>query len=232
MSLSTDLLAAMRAALATVPGVREQPIAASWAERQGRLGDGPAVMRSWAWTTPVLAWLRLALLDGGLRTQVISVLGIPRVAFDLPMFGAEVVCISGSVTVVALDWIPLFPNSPYLDRLPAIRRRFDHFPAGGELPAWAAESFSPAALFSRPRGAVPDSDILQAFTSYFVGYLKLCDQATAHGTPKHTRAAQQRYCMAHAAHDPGGAMLAKIFGEEWAANYARAFLFRLERRSM
>jgi hypothetical protein len=228
MSLSTDLLAATHAALAAVPGVRQQPARPAWAERQGRVGDDPAVMRSWAWTTRVLAWLRLALLDGGTRTQVVSVLGIPRAAFDLPMFGAEVVCISGSATVVALDWIPLFPDSPYLEHLPAIRRRFDHFPPGGELPAWAAESFSHAALFARPRGAVPDSDILHAFTAYFAGYLNLCDQAAPHGNPARTRDAQQHYCAAHAAHDPGGTMLARIFGAAWAESYARAFLFRLE----
>jgi hypothetical protein len=229
MSLSADLLAATRAALAAHAGVCEQPAALSWAERHGRLGDDPAVMRSWAWATPALAWLRLALLDGGARTQVVSVLGIPRAAFDLPLFGAEVVCISGSATVVALDWIPLFPGSPYIERLPAIRRRFDHFPPGGDLPAWAAESFSPAALFSRPRGAVTDSDILQAFTAYFAGYLGLCDHAAPHGDPERTRAAQRRYCAAHAANDPGAAMLAKIFGAAWAASYARAFLFRLAR---
>ncbi|MDQ2996361.1 MAG: phytochromobilin:ferredoxin oxidoreductase, partial [Chloroflexota bacterium] len=168
---------------------------------------------------------------GGPRAQVFSALGIPRAAFDLPLFGAEVVCISGSVTVVVLDWIPLFPNSLYLDGLPAIRRRFDHFPSGGDLPAWAAESFSPAVLFSRPRGAVPDADILQAFTTYLVGYLNLCDQTMPHGNPRRTRTAQLRYCTAHESHDPGGAMLAKIFGGEWAAGYARAFLFHLGRRS-
>jgi hypothetical protein len=228
MSLSADLLAATRAALVAIPGLCERPAAPAWAERRGRLGDDPAVMRSRAWTTPALAWLRLALLDGGTRTQVVSVLGIPRVAFDLPLFGAEVVCISGAATVVALDWIPLFPDSPYIERLPAIRRRFDNFPPGGELPAWAAESFSPAALFSRPRGAVPDSDILHAFTAYLAGYLSLCEQATPRGDPGRTRAAQQRYCAAHAAHDPGAAMLAKIFGAPWAERYASAFLFRLE----
>jgi hypothetical protein len=228
MSLSTDLLSATRAALAAMPDVHEQHVAASWAEGHGRIGDDPAVMRSWAWATPALAWLRLALLDGGARTQVVSVLGIPRVAFDLPLFGAEVVWISGSTTVVALDWIPLFRDSPYLDGLPAIRRRFDHFPPGGELPAWAAESFSPAALFSRPRGALPESDILQAFIAYLGGYLELCQQAAPHGHAGLTRDAQQHYCATHAANDPGGTMLARIFGAAWAEDYARSFLFRLE----
>ncbi|MBX0326367.1 hypothetical protein K2Z83_01490 [Oscillochloris sp. ZM17-4] len=89
MTLSTDLVAVTRAALAAVPGVREQRVAEEWAERHGQVGDDPAAIRSWAWTTPELAWLRLVLIDGGRRTQVVSILGVPRAAFDLPLFGAE-----------------------------------------------------------------------------------------------------------------------------------------------
>jgi hypothetical protein len=231
MALLNDLLAATHTALSTTPGIREQPIDSRWAQHSGQIGEQPVVLRSWAWATPALHWLRISLIDGGPRVQIFSMLSIPEPAFDLPLFGAEVVCISGAVTVVALDWMPLFPDSPYIAGLPAVRQQFDHFPPGGEFPAWAAESFSPSVLFSRPRGAIPDADILRAFTAYFTGYVDVCAHATPHGDPQQTHAAQHHYCIEHATNDPGGNMIAKMFGAEWAAQYAHSFLFRLDRAS-
>ena len=227
MSLFDQLLALTRVALENMPGGRAIPVARAWAEGHGSLRDEPATIYGWAWATPAVRWFRVSLLDAGSRAQVFSALALPHPDWDLPLFGAEVVSISSLVTVVAYDWIPVAGRSSYLDALTPIRRELDHFPPGGDLPPWAAESFSPHALFSRPRGALPESEIRRAFEAYLQGYLSLVSSASPHGDPRETLAAQRRYCAEHFANDPGGSMLAKIFGAPWAEGYAREFLFRL-----
>ena len=199
----------------------------AWAEHHGTLREQPAVIYGYAWQTTVLRWFRLSVLQSGESARVFSALALPRVQYDLPLFGAEIVIIKEAITVVALDWMPLFAGSPHLGGLPAIRRRYDTFPPGGDLPPWAAEAFSAHALFSRPRDAVSPSQVLQAYADYLEGYLRLCAAATPRGEPHETLAAQAHYCQAHFANDPGANMLANIFGAQWSQAYAREFLFKL-----
>lgn len=224
-SLPTDLLASTRAALERAGG-RPAPVAQRWAEQEGELRGEPAVIYGHAWETDVLCWFRVSLLEGGARARVFSALGLPRATYDLPLFGAEIVVIKGAVTVVALDWMPLFADSAHVNDLAPIRQRHDAFPPGGELPPWAAEAFSPHALFSRPREAVAEGRIVAAYGDYLGGYLALCAGARPAGTPAATLAAQRAYCRSHFTNDPGANMLANIFGAEWSEAYAREFLFR------
>ncbi len=227
MSLVSDLLERTTVGLAGTAGAARLEVDQEWARHEGKMGEQAAGICGWAWKAAAIDRFRVAILEAGERVAVFSAFATPNPRFDLPLFGAEVIMISGTVTVVALDWIPLFPQTPHLARLAAIRERFSSFPPGGELPAWAADSFSPFALFSRPRGAVADSEILAAFSEYLLGYLDLATRAKPHGDPTATLRAQRHYCTEHLANDPGAPMLGKLFGEEWAQRYAHAFLFPL-----
>lgn len=225
-SLPADMLTATRAAVAFLPQTAALPLDAPWAEHRGSIRDQEAVIQSYAWHTPVLAWLRVAHLAVGSRTSVLSLLVFPRLEYDLPLLGAEVVGINGSINLLVIDWVPMNPDKPHPPTLRAIRQQFAHYPNDEALPDWAAESFSPHLLYLRPKTDIPAPDMLQMFTAYLHGYLELCATATPQGDPQQTFAAQRRFSLEDMSKTPGGAMLARLFGEEWASAYAEAFLFR------
>lgn len=215
-------------AMRRLPRGEEVRLAPELRERWGDLKGTPVRMRSRAWRNEVVGWFRASFMDGGARVRVMSCLSLPRDAFDLPMFAAEVVEVHGALRVVAFDWIPTGAARGYTQRLAPTRARFAHFPGGGELPPWAAEAFSPQALFSRPGAAVAPGEVVQAFASYLDEYLELVAEAEARGDSAANRVSRRAYCDAHAENDPGGRMLEAIFGETWATAYAEEFLFRLD----
>ncbi|MDZ7801791.1 MAG: hypothetical protein U5K81_13520 [Trueperaceae bacterium] len=198
-------------------------------ERHGRLGSASATMRTEAWRGPVLAWARCARLDAPPRSRVLSVLTLPDPSYDLPMFGAEIVEIGGTVTVVAIDWIPVAPDGRHLAPLADVRERHRDLPEGGELPAWAAAWFSPHAIFSRPAGTVSIDGIVHAYRDALGAYVGTCRDAEPAGDPVATWEAQRRYCDAHRRDDPGSAMLARAFGAAWSERYAEDVLFPVAR---
>lgn len=231
MSWLAELGRTTRELVGRAPGAQDAAIDPEWREAHGRLGDAPATMRSRAWRTDVLSWFRVATLECPGRCTVFSALAIPHAAHALPLFGAEVVEVRGRITVVAIDWIPILPADRgaghAIPEAAAIRSRHDGFPPGDDLPPWAEASFSPHALFSRPK-APPDARRLRAALEDYLGaYLAACTASEPRADPASVRAAQEAYCREHFDNDPGGTMLRTIFGDAWAQGYARAFLFRL-----
>lgn len=92
-----------------------------------------------------------------------------------------------------------------------------------DLPAWCAGIFSPDALCERPDDASLPV-VLEAvarmtarFTALFVN--------PSPASPAIVRAARERYLTAHRANGPERAMLANIFGAEWATAFIDHVLF-------
>lgn len=228
MSLLTELTRAMTGSIGRVDTARLAPVSGGdLAEREGAFGDTPAIMRSVAWTLPAVPWLRMACLDANERARVFSVLALPDLSRVLPMFGAEVVEIRGRITVIAIDWMPVGEETRDCGSLAKIRVEFEDFPPGGELPPWAAASFSPFALYSRPHGQIERHRVVRAFRTYLEGYLAKCVVAPVRDDSGSAKSEIHAYCIEHFEHDPGGRMLTAAFGKQWVDRYAREFLFRL-----
>jgi phycoerythrobilin:ferredoxin oxidoreductase len=223
--LASELVALTHATLDEMPNVHSLPIPPWWAEMHGMLGQNRAIIRSWAWETPELGWLRLSYLNANPQLKIISIVGFPRLEFDLPLFGAEVMVVKEKVTFLALDWMPLAENAPYLVALAAVRRAYNHFPLITDLPQWVKEIFSPHALFSRPLDLITKAEIVRAFASYFESYLTFCEEAPSSANRMRALSAQRRFCTLYLARNPGRSMLVKIFGERWTEGYTHGFLF-------
>lgn len=225
MSWLADLRGDTAEAFTSLPGSAPAPLPAELSVRHGRLGSATATIRTEAWRGHVFAWARCAFLDAAPRSRVLSVLTLPDPNYDLPMFGAEIVEIGGTITVVAIDWIPVAPDGRHLAPLADVHQRHRHLPQGGELPAWAAAWFSPHAIFSRPAGTVSTDVIANAYRDALGAYLRICRDAEPDGDPVAAWEAQRRYCAAHRRDDPGSAMLARAFGAAWSERYAEEALF-------
>ncbi len=225
-TLPAAMLATTQQAFARLPDAEPHLLEPHWAHHTGQMRDQVVTIESYVWQTPVLGWARVALLQAGTRTTVISVLLFPRLAYDLPLMGAEVVSVKGAVNLAVMDWVPMNPDALLPPALPAIRQQFAAHPNDPALPDWVAGSFSPHLLYLRPHADVQAAVLLAAYTAYLHGYLALCGQATPHGDPQATFAAQSHFSLDDMAKTPGGAMLARLFGAEWAAAFAHEVLFR------
>lgn len=230
MSWPTELASEFAQRLTALVGARALSLPEDLEVREGALGDTPATMHSRAWTLPRVPWFRLAILDAGERARVLSALALPDPAHVLPMFGAEIVEIRGRITVVAIDWMPVGADSIDEVALREIRRSFDDFPPGGDLPEWAADAFSPHALYSRPGAHIDSLQVRPALHAYLEGYLRQATAAPTRDPASDSALAASRYirhyCREHFENDPGGRMLDGIFGKAWVERYAREFLFR------
>ena len=224
--LPTAILRTTQQAFAELADAVPLELAPQWATHRGTLREQPVTIATYVWQTAVLGWARVALLNVGTRTSVVSVLLFPRLEYDLPLCGAEVVSINGSINLAVMDWVPMSQHRAPPATLPAVRAQFAHYPNDPELPDWVAASFSPHLLYLRPRASIPLPDLHAAYTAYLHGYLQLCATATPHGDPAQTFAAQQHFSLDDMAKTPGGSMLARLFGAEWAAAYSHAVLFR------
>lgn len=211
VDLPTAMLRTTQQAFTGLADAVPLELAPQWARHQGTLREQSATIATYVWQTAVLGWARVALLRVGTRTSVVSVLLFPRLEYDLPLCGAEVVSINGSINLAVMDWVPMSQHRPMPATLPAIRAQFAHYPNDPELPDWVAASFSPHLLYLRPRASIPVSDLHAAYTTYLHGYLQLCATATPHGDPAQTFAAQQHFSLADMANARRGHVGAAVW---------------------
>ncbi|MCS6959139.1 MAG: phycoerythrobilin:ferredoxin oxidoreductase [Pseudanabaenaceae cyanobacterium SKYGB_i_bin29] len=213
------------------------PIPPGFAEKSALVGKGaqPQEVKttSYALQTEKLRQIRAAHVEGGQNLQVLNFVIFPRIAYDLPFFGADLVTLPGG-HLIAIDMQPLFRDDPdyqakYAQPVLAIHQRYQAvLPWGGDFPQEAACFFSPAFLWTRPKDThLVETVVFQAFQEYLHQYGEFV--ARAEPVPEEKRsliaAAQQRYLDYRAAKDPARGMFTRFYGKEWTEAYIHGFLF-------
>jgi phycoerythrobilin:ferredoxin oxidoreductase len=184
-----------------------------------------------------LRQIRSAHVQGGSALQVLNFVIFPRLNYDLPFFGADLVTLPGG-HLIAIDMQPLFHTPEYrLKYSDPVMPIFEHYktllPWGGELPTEAQPFFSPAFLWTRP--TEPDAletHVFGAFKAYLDAYLDLVAKAepvTDEGHLREIEASQLRYLRYRSEKDPARGMFRRFYGDEWTEEYIHGFLFDLER---
>jgi phycoerythrobilin:ferredoxin oxidoreductase len=185
-----------------------------------------------------LRQIRAAHVQGGSALQVLNFVIFPRLNYDLPFFGADLVSLPGG-HLIAIDMQPLFQTEDYRRRysdpvLPIFEDYQKRLPWGGDFPEEAQPFFSPAFLWTRPTTAdALVTDVFGAFVDYLNAYLDLVDAAEPVTDPdylKEIEASQLRYLRYRAEKDPARGMFKRFYGEEWTEEYIHGFLFDLERQ--
>ena len=185
----------------------------------------------------------------GAGYDVYNFVAIPRPAFDLPIFGLDVVRLPGRV-LAALDFQPMTTNAApgaYEDISRVHADLATRFPPTGELPTDAARYFSPHALFFR--AALPQNpavaaaaavgetmetdkllqDIQDAMLAYAQSYSRTAGRR--HEWEDSTSSREERaaflaeYLQYRIDKDPAKGMLAATFGSEWVNSVLSQVVF-------
>ena len=225
-----------------LPDLQPYPIPAGFESKSAIVGKGKheneVVTTSYAYQSTKLRQIRAAHVQGGASLQVLNFVIFPRLNYDLPFFGADLVTLPGG-HLIALDMQPLFRDRPEYQAkytqpiLPIFESYQPHLPWGGDFPEEASQFFSPAFLWTRPQeNEVVETHVFAAFKDYLQAYLDFCDRAIPVTDPEQLEAieaAQLRYLRYRAEKDPARGMFTRFYGSEWTEEYIHGFLFDLER---
>lgn len=219
------------------------PIPDGFDRKQALTGKGKhqtdVLTTSYAVQSPKLRQIRAAHVQGGQALQVLNFVIFPRLNYDLPFFGADLVTLPGG-HLIALDMQPLFRDDPTYQAkytqpiLPIFQAYQPHLPWGGDFPAEAQPFFSPAFLWTRPQATeTVETHVFSAFKDYLNAYLDFVAQAeptTDSQALREIEQAQLRYIRYRAEKDPARGMFTRFYGSEWTEEYIHGFLFDLERQ--
>ncbi|MEL6911943.1 MAG: phycoerythrobilin:ferredoxin oxidoreductase [Cyanobacteria bacterium J06629_2] len=218
------------------------PIPEGFEQQEGVMGKGkkqePVLTTSYGFQSAKLRQIRAAHVQGGNSLQVLNFVIFPRLNYDLPFFGADLVTLPGG-HLIAIDMQPLFSRDEAYQAkyskpiMPMFHEYQKDLPWGGDFPEEAQQYFSPAFLWTRPeKTEVVENTVFQAFCNYLTAYINFVEQATAVTDSQQLASifqAQKSYANYRAEKDPARGMLTRLYGAEWTEEYIHGFLFDLER---
>lgn len=193
---------------------------------------------SYAAQSPKLRQIRAAHVQGGEALQVLNFVIFPKLEYDLPFFGADLVTLPGG-HLIAIDMQPLFRDDvDYQDKytkpiLTTFKHHQQYLPWGGDFPEEAQAFFSPAFLWTRLQdNEIVNTRVFDAFKAYLQAYLEFVKNAEP-APPEQLPAikeSQLKYLHYRAEKDPARGMFQRFYGPEWTEEYIHGFLFDLERK--
>ena len=220
----------------------DYPIPEGFERKETIAGKGKrqetVITSSLGFQSPKLRQIRAAHVQGGNSLQVLNFVIFPRLNYDLPFFGADLVTLPGG-HLIALDMQPLFHDAAYQHKysdpvLPIFESYQQDLPWGGDFPEEAKPFFSPAFLWTRPQETeVVETKVFEAFKEYLGAYLDFVEQAEPVldcQRLEEIKNAQLQYIGYRAAKDPARGMFTRLYGETWTEEYIHGFLFDLERQ--
>jgi phycoerythrobilin:ferredoxin oxidoreductase len=195
------------------------PIPAGYEFKEAVTGKGAretvVTTTSHAFQTDKLRQIRAAHVQGGGALQVLNFVIFPRLNYDLPFFGGDLVTLPGG-HLIAIDMQPLFHDDAYRAKyadpiMPTFQKYQALLPWGGDFPEEAKPFFSPA------------------FLKQYLDYVDAAEPVTDPDRLAAIRTAQLKYLQYRAEKDPARGMFQRFYGPEWTEEYIHGFLFDLER---
>ncbi|WRH67615.1 MAG: phycocyanobilin:ferredoxin oxidoreductase [Planktothrix sp. GU0601_MAG3] len=197
---------------------------------EGRLEGEKLIIENKCYQTQHFRKLHLELAKVGQNLDILHCVMFPRVEYDIPMFGADLVGGRGQISAAIVDLSPTHLDRslplPYQKQLqPQPEKQFSQ---PREIPTWG-DIFSEFCLFIRPTTPEEETQFLQIVTQYLKVH---CEYAIAQKPISEEQksdiiAGQERYCTQQQQNDKTRRVLEKAFGEEWADNYMTTVLFDL-----
>jgi phycocyanobilin:ferredoxin oxidoreductase len=179
--------------------------------------------------TPQFRKIHLELAQVGKNLDILHCVMFPHPDYDLPIFGADIVCGRGVTSAAIVDLSPVNRNKclPFgyqsaLAELPPV-----NFAQVRDLPVWG-DIFSDYCLFIKPIDAEEEA----AFLEYVLSMLAIHCQVASQSQPVTSTpeietilAGQKYYCDRQQQNDKTRRVLEKSFGLEWADRYMKTMLF-------
>jgi phycocyanobilin:ferredoxin oxidoreductase len=196
---------------------------------EGQLEGERLTIENCCYQTPQFRKIHLELAQVGKNLDILHCVMFPNPDYDLPIFGADIVCGRGTISAAIVDLSPVnrdrslpFGYQRALFELPAV-----NFSQVRDLPVWG-DIFSDYCLFIRPTDAAEEA----AFLEYVLSMLSIhCQMATQTDAAESVSeianilAGQKYYCDRQQENDKTRRILEKSFGTEWADRYMTTMLF-------
>ena len=184
-----------------------------------------------------LEYARMVSFCGG-GYDVFNLLVMPKVEYNLPIFGADVVCLPGGA-LAAIDFQPAregsneyFRSYIYDSYASKIGNFKKELPAGGDFPSAAERYFSPHALWTRipslVEGGAAMTLVRDSIVCSFSSYLNLLDVNNNDENRVEFRPQVdflRDYLRYRVENDPAKRLLTSAFGERWTELVLRSVLF-------
>ncbi len=185
-----------------------------------------------------LEYARMVSFCGG-GYDVFNLLLMPKIERNLPIFGADVVCLPGGA-LAAVDFQPAresdgsdyYQSSLYTDFAESIGKVKSKLPSGGDLPPAAQRYFSPYALWTRTPPLAKGDDDLELLTNSVLDslkvYLDLIKNPQASKSVNFVSPQShflQEYLQYRIENDPAKRLLMGAFGEQWTDEVIKTVLF-------
>lgn len=195
---------------------------------EGRLEGEKLTIENRCYQTRQFRKLHLELAKVGNSLDILHCVMFPRIEYNLPMFGTDLVGGRGQISAAIADLSPVSPDltlpSIYRQQLQALPKI--NFSQPRSLPEWG-DIFSEFCLFIRPTSESEETIFLERV----IAYLKIHCTTALQSNPAPTEeisqilAGQRYYCTKQRQNDKTRRVLEKAFGEEWAEHYMTTVLF-------
>lgn len=196
---------------------------------EGSLEGERLVIENRCHQTPQFRKIHLELAQVGKNLDILHCVMFPNTDYDLPIFGADIVCGRGAISAAIVDLSPVSRDRSLpcsyqraLFGLPPV-----NFSEVRDLPAWG-DIFSDYCLFIRPTDASEEADFLDYVLSLLSIHCQVAIQtqpATSAPEIATILAGQKYYCDRQQQNDKTRRVLEKSFGTEWADRYMTTMLF-------
>ncbi len=168
------------------------------------------------------------------RLHILHCVMFPRITYDLPIFGADLVGKMQGISAAIADLSPvrLSPVSGVRSLPPAYEQALSCLPAPTflnprALPEWG-DIFSQFCVFVAPQDAAEEAQFLQRVESMLIHHCELANatQPLLSATSRNSvQAGHRYYCEKQRQNDKTRRILEMSFGEVWAERYMRTMLF-------
>jgi phycocyanobilin:ferredoxin oxidoreductase len=195
---------------------------------EGRLEGEKLIIENKCYQTQHFRKLHLELARVGQTLDILHCVMFPRVEYDIPMFGADLVGGRGQISAAIVDLSPT-----HLDhRLPlAYQQQLQpqpqqQFSQPRDIPTWG-DIFSEFCLFIRPATPQEETQFLEVVTQYLKVHCEYAIAQTQLSKEQQLEmmAGQKNYCTQQQKNDKTRRVLEKAFGQEWANYYMTTVLF-------
>jgi phycocyanobilin:ferredoxin oxidoreductase len=196
---------------------------------EGNLEEEKLIIENRCYQTTQFRKLHLELAQVGDRLDILHCVMFPRLNYDLPIFGVDLVGTQAGIGAAIVDLSPANSqgvlSADYiraLANLPA-----SHFSQPRALPEWGT-IFSGFCLFVHPHNAEEEKLFLERVQQYLAAHCKIA-LATSPLTSKLEQAQvlsrQRHYCAQQQQNDKTRRVLEKSLGKTWTDRYMTQMLF-------
>lgn len=197
---------------------------------EGKLEGEKLIIENRCYQTPQFRKMHLELARIGKNLDILHCVMFPRLDYDLPIFGCDIVSGRGQVSAAIVDLSAATPAGPLTPDYRAALQTFEtsSYRQPRELPDWGQKIFSDLCCFVKPTNAAEEQQFLNQAKAYLNVHVQKALAASSVPAQRSELLERQRYyCSQQQQNDKTRRVLEKAFDPQWAERYMTTVLFDL-----